>query len=127
MSPKYKLVKRYYDNGMWPLRYVYNAVEKGWITDIGRPIWNTLHATFMKTISDVPVETPAGWNKVLTIVSTNGLRVNVRKGNNIKYGRVALLNNGTELEWIATAENGWHAAVYGDQIIWVSDEFSVVS
>lgn len=34
MSPKFNLVKRYYDNGMWPKTYVYNAVGKGWITDV---------------------------------------------------------------------------------------------
>jgi len=33
MSRKFSLVKRYYDNGMWPKEYVYNAVGKEWITD----------------------------------------------------------------------------------------------
>lgn len=32
MSRKYNLVKKYYDTGMWPKMYVYNAVVKGWIT-----------------------------------------------------------------------------------------------
>jgi len=32
MSPKFKLVKHYYDNGIWGKGAVKKAVEKGWIT-----------------------------------------------------------------------------------------------
>lgn len=32
MSKKYELVKHYYDNGLWNLVRVRNAVVKGWIT-----------------------------------------------------------------------------------------------
>jgi hypothetical protein len=32
MSPKYNLVKSYYDRGLWNLTMVRNAVVKGWIT-----------------------------------------------------------------------------------------------
>lgn len=32
MSKKYELVKEYYDNGLWNLTRVRNAVIKGWIT-----------------------------------------------------------------------------------------------
>jgi len=32
MSKKYELVKEYYDNGLWNLTRVRNAVVKGWIT-----------------------------------------------------------------------------------------------
>lgn len=32
MSKKYELVKEYYDNGLWNLTRVRNAVAKGWIT-----------------------------------------------------------------------------------------------
>lgn len=31
MSPKFELVKRYYDTGLWGIDRVYNAVSK-WIT-----------------------------------------------------------------------------------------------
>jgi hypothetical protein len=31
-SPKYDLVKHYYDTGMWNEARVRNAVKKGWIT-----------------------------------------------------------------------------------------------
>jgi hypothetical protein len=32
-SKKYKLVKKYYDEGYWTKEMVYNAVVKGWITE----------------------------------------------------------------------------------------------
>ena len=32
MSNKYEKVKYYYDNGLWNLAMVKNAVVKGWIT-----------------------------------------------------------------------------------------------
>ena len=32
MSKKFKLVKKYYDNGLWNEEMVRNAVVKGWIT-----------------------------------------------------------------------------------------------
>lgn len=32
MSPKYELVKRYYNQGLWNETRVRNAVKKGWIT-----------------------------------------------------------------------------------------------
>ena len=32
LSKKYELVKEYYDNGLWNLTRVRNAVVKGWIT-----------------------------------------------------------------------------------------------
>ena len=32
MSKKYELVKEYYDNDLWNLARVRNAVVKGWIT-----------------------------------------------------------------------------------------------
>jgi uncharacterized XkdX family phage protein len=31
-SPKYELVKRYYDDGLWKKKAVRNAVVRGWIT-----------------------------------------------------------------------------------------------
>lgn len=31
-SPKYDLVKNYYDKGLWDINRVHKAVEKNWIT-----------------------------------------------------------------------------------------------
>ena len=33
MSPKYLKVKKYYDEGLWSVRKVHDAVDKGWITE----------------------------------------------------------------------------------------------
>lgn len=33
MSPKYNLVKRYYDLGVWSIKKVKKAVVHGWITE----------------------------------------------------------------------------------------------
>ena len=33
MSKRYALVKRYYDEGLWSILRVRNAVAKGWITE----------------------------------------------------------------------------------------------
>ena len=50
--------------------------------------------------------------------------VNIRVGNDTKYGRITSVKDGTTFEWIATAENGWHAIVVNAQIGWVSGKYS---
>ena len=40
------------------------------------------------------------------------------------YGRITSVKDGTTFEWIATAENGWHAIVVNAQIGWVSGKYS---
>ncbi len=50
--------------------------------------------------------------------------MNVRKGNGTQYARVVILPYGTKLEYVATAENGWHAVVVNDQVGWISGNFS---
>ena len=37
------------------------------------------------------------------------------------------IKDGTTFEWIATAENGWHAIVVNAQIGWVSGKYSEVT
>ena len=32
-SKNYEKVKKYYDDGKWSKKWVYNAVNKGWITE----------------------------------------------------------------------------------------------
>lgn len=36
------------------------------------------------------------------------------------------VKDGTELEWIATAQNGWHAVKVGSQVGWVSGKYSEI-
>ena len=61
--------------------------------------------------------------KQVRIVCGSG-SVNIRVGNDTKYGRITSVKDGTAFEWIATAENGWHAIVVNAQIGWVSGKYS---
>ena len=64
--------------------------------------------------------------KQVRIVCNSG-SVNIRVGNDTKYGRITSVKNGATFEWIATAENGWHAVVVNAQIGWVSGKYSTVA
>jgi hypothetical protein len=100
------------------------------LAGFGRPVWGT-GAPAVETPTETPTTpstpTKTDWAKTLTISCQNGGKVNIRKGNDTKYGMIALLENGAKMEWIATAANGWHAGVYGSQIVWVSGKYSKVS
>ena len=61
--------------------------------------------------------------KQVRIVCGSG-SVNIRVGNDTKYGRITSVKDGTTFEWIATAEKGWHAIVVNAQIGWVSGKYS---
>ena len=63
--------------------------------------------------------------KRVRIVCGSG-SVNIRVGNDTKYGRITSVKDGTTFEWIATAENGWHAIVVNAQIGWVSGKYSEI-
>ena len=54
----------------------------------------------------------------------DGGTVNIRVGNGTQYERITAVPNGTSFEWVATAENGWHAAVVGARVVWVSGKYS---
>ena len=43
-----------------------------------------------------------------------------------KYSRITSVKDGATFEWIATAENGWHAIVVNAQVGWVSGKYSQV-
>ena len=79
-----------------------------------------------KADSAPDIETPeevAPAVKQVRIVCGSG-SVNIRVGNDTKYGRITSVKDGTTFEWIATAENGWHAIVVNAQIGWVSGKYS---
>ena len=69
------------------------------------------------------VQTPA--TKQVRIVCASG-SVNIRVGNDTKYSRITSVKDGATFEWIATAENGWHAIVVNAQVGWVSGKYSQV-
>lgn len=71
---------------------------------------------------ETPQETPVTRVK---IVCDNGT-VNICQGNGADYARITSVKDGTELEWIATAQNGWHAVKVGSQVGWVSGKYSEI-
>ena len=53
-------------------------------------------------------------------------KVNIRCGNGLNYSRIGSANSKDSFEWVATAENGWHAIKLQKQVGWISGEFSKV-
>ena len=49
------------------------------------------------------------------------------EGNGTEYSRITAVPDGTECEWIATAQNGWHAVKIGSQVGWVSGKYSKIT
>ena len=52
-------------------------------------------------------------------------RVNVRVGNGLNYKRIRQVNKGDSFEYVTTVGE-WHAIVIGDQVGWISAEYSKV-
>ena len=72
--------------------------------------------------TEVPeTEQPSG--KQVRIVCGSG-SVNIRTGNGTQYSRITAAKDGATFEWVATAENGWHAIVVNGQVGWVSGKYS---
>ena len=59
-------------------------------------------------------------------VEITGSSVNIRRGNGTQYDRITTRPSGTRMEYVATAENGWNAVVIGNQVGWVSGNYSKV-
>ena len=77
------------------------------------------------TPAEPPHEEPATGEKKVVIICDNGT-VNIREGNDTKYARITVVENGAILPYVATAINGWHAVVVGDKVGWVSGEYSMI-
>ena len=74
---------------------------------------------------DQPAAPDAPTAKRVRIVCGSG-SVNIRVGNGTQYDRITAVQNDTSLEWVATAENGWHAVVVNARVGWVSGKYSVM-
>ena len=65
--------------------------------------------------------------KAMHMVEITGVNVNVRLGDSIEYRSVGKLGKGAKYPYVATSiPNGWHAMRFGEQIAWVSDEYSKI-
>lgn len=96
------------------------------IAGYGRPNYSagtTIQPTPTQPEPDKPEtgEEPKGKTVVVTASS-----VNVRVGNGTNFSRITAVSKGTMLEWVATAENGWHAVVYKKQVAWISGKYAEV-
>ena len=60
-------------------------------------------------------------------VEITGRSVNIRRGNGTQYDRITTMPAGARLEYVATAGNGWNAVVIGNQVGWVSGDYSKVT
>jgi len=61
------------------------------------------------------------------MVVTTMNKVNIRLGNGTNFGIVTQIENKrTMYPWVATSENGWHAILYKNRVLWVSGEYSVI-
>lgn len=94
------------------------------------------HTTLMgavaqKEVAEEPVEPtlvePETEQPTVTQVIIVGGTVNIRTGNDTKYSRITSAKDGTAFEWIATAQNGWHAIVVNGQVGWVSGQYSKIA
>ncbi len=59
----------------------------------------------------------------VVVIEADGGAVNVRSGNGTKYAIITTVKDGTVFDWVATADNGWHAVVVGTQVGWVSGKY----
>ena len=82
------------------------------------------HDSGQKAEPEPEPEKPSG--TTVKIVCSNGT-VNIRQGNGTDYSRISAVPDGTELEWVATAQNGWHAVKIGSQVGWVSGKYSEIT
>ena len=69
----------------------------------------------------------AGQTAIRVLIKSSGGKVNIRTGNGTSYSRITAVANGTVLEYVATALNGWQAVKVGSQVGWVSGGYSEIT
>ncbi len=72
-------------------------------------------------IGNTTTKQGASTTKKVVIVSS-GSEVSIRPGNGETYSQISIAHNSDDYEWVATAENGWHAIALENQDGWVSGE-----
>ena len=75
-------------------------------------------------IPTTPVVKPSTKKYVVTTAN----KVFIRIGNGVEYSAITRLERkgAAAYEWVATAENGWHAFKYNNRVAWVSGDFSEI-
>lgn len=96
------------------------------IAGYGRPNYSagtTIQPTPTQPEPDKPENGKEPNGKTVVVTASS---VNVRVGNGTNFSRITAVSKGTMLEWVATAENGWHAVVYKKQVAWISGKYAEV-
>ena len=75
---------------------------------------------------DTTTEQEVPTTKKVVIVSS-GDEVSIRVGNSESYSQINIAQDGNDYEWVATAENGWHAVVLEKQVGWVPGEVCMIT
>lgn len=73
--------------------------------------------------ADSSGESAAGAGKQVVVTASS---VNIRTGNGKQYTRLTAVPQGTALDWVATAANGWHAVIYKKQVAWLDGQFAQI-
>ena len=84
---------------------------------------SSTHTTANDTKPNEPA--PISAMKRVRITSSGG-KVNIRVGNGLQYARITQADPGTTFDYVATADNGWHAVKAANQVGWVSGEYSKI-
>ena len=60
------------------------------------------------------------------VIEITGDAVNVRLGNGTNYYSVGTVGRGDKMSYVASSDNGWHAGVFKQQVVWVSGRYSKI-
>jgi uncharacterized protein YgiM (DUF1202 family) len=82
------------------------------------------NAAAERAAEQIPDPETAMEGKSSKLVTITGNSVNIRLGNSTMFGVVTRANKGATFEYVATAENGWHAVVVSKHVGWVSGKYS---
>ena len=96
---------------------------------------NLTHAALMSDVADLdeglkdkdPEEEQPAINEKKIIITCRSGTVNIRTGNGTGFDRITAVASGTQLPYIASAANGWHAVLTGGQVGWVSGNYSEIT
>lgn len=89
------------------------------------------HSALMEALADHAAqeeenEAEAAPAEVKKHVYVTGGTVNIRSGAGTEYGIVTVVRKGARLDWIATADNGWHAVQADGVSGWIGPKYTEV-
>lgn len=73
-----------------------------------------------------PPEAPEAPETKRKLIVTAAEELPVRCGNSADYARITTVSPNALLDYVATAENGWHAVIVGAQVGWIDGSFAQI-